>query len=172
MKSIKIKYACAKDAKDILDINILSWKTTYKDIFPSEFLNNLCKREEDYKKSLEIITNDILTNNSYIVAIHDNKVVGFANFGKSKKENYKNFGEIYALYLESSYVYKGIGTKLFRYAVNELHKKYRQVIVSCIKENSANDFYLKVGCSKIDETDFILNDKTYIENLYEYNKNE
>ena len=36
-----IRKAKIEDAQTILDINIQSWKDTYKDIFPQTFLDNL-----------------------------------------------------------------------------------------------------------------------------------
>lgn len=164
MKDITVREANTRDAKAILDINISSWKETYKNIFPSEFLDNLCSTEEEYNTALNNVKENI---KDHIVAKYNNKVVGFIKLGQSKKEVYSECGEIYALYVDNEYIKKGIGKMLFNSAKSQLKEKYNSIIVSCIKENTSNDFYLKMGCKKIGETDFILNNKKYKENLYE-----
>lgn len=168
MNNIIIRKANISDAKSILDINVNSWKNTYKNIFPKEFLDNLC-REEDYLKSLNKMVKKIEEKDCYLVAVCNNEVVGFSNFGPSKKEEYFDCGEIYALYIKNDLVKQGIGTKLFGETVNILKEDYSRIIVSCLVDNPSNKFYEKMNCKKNDECKFILEDNEYIENLYECN---
>ncbi len=169
MKKVIVKKATISDAEDILNINITSWKKTYRNIFPSEFLNNLCIAKKDYSKSLNNVIKSIKKNDDYLVAVYNNKIVGFINYGLSKKEEYKNSGEVYSLYIDNEHTRKGIGSILFKAAIDKLNKKYNHIIVSCIKENPSNSFYVKMGCKKIGETYFVINEKKYVENLYEVN---
>lgn len=161
-----IRYAEITDAEEILKINVNSWKLTYKNIFPREFLDNICNDEEKFKEKAKKISYKIQQYNNYIVAVYNNKIVGFCNFGESKKDDYKNYGEIYALYVDNEYLNNGIGSQLFSKSVEIMKDKYIDIIVSCLKENSANKFYLKKGCKFVKEIIFVLEDKKYIENLY------
>ena len=166
MKNLKIRYAKENDAEIITLINVSSWKKTYKNIFPDEFLDNLCKTKEKLDETINKIKKNILEKNNYIVAEYDGKVVGFAKFGVSKKEKFSDCGEIYALYVDNDLVKKGIGTSIIKYVNNLLFEQYDSIVVSCIKENSSNEFYKKIGFIKKDECKFNLGNEEYIENIY------
>lgn len=162
---LNIRKAVATDAESIAMINISSWQKTYKDIFPSDFLNGLSD-----KKNLDNVIirmeENIKSNNSYLVAETNNQIVGFCKMGPSTKENYKNCGEIMALYVKNETIKKGIGKQLFLEANKLLKEVYEYNVVSCIKENSSNEFYKKVGCKFLEECDFNLKNTIYKENLY------
>lgn len=166
MNDLIIRKAKIADAKDIVDINLQSWKKTYSGIFPTDFLDNLCKDSKDYEENIVKMEKKI-QERKYIVAESNGSIVGFCNYGDSKKEQFPNLGEIYALYVRNDFIKKGVGKELFKFVVDELKNMYSSVIVSCLKENSSNAFYEKMGCKKIGESDFILNGSIYKENVYE-----
>lgn len=157
-----IRTAEENDAKKIVYINIMSWKETYKGIFPKDFLDNLNPNDVD---SIQKCKKKI---HEYIVYEIDGKVVGFVRYGLNKKNYSKEYGEIYALYVDENYKNKGIGSKLINYTFNILKEKYNKVLISTLQGNSANTFYKKMGGKNIDICKFKLQDKEYIENLYEY----
>lgn len=74
-----IRKAEIQDSNQIIQINIESWKETYKNIFDEKLLNNLDNKKEE---SIEKCKNKI---NEYIVYEINNKVVGFLKYGKNKK---------------------------------------------------------------------------------------
>ena len=160
--NVIIRQAEIEDAKEIVRINIKSWKDTYKNIFPEEFLNSLDSKYED---TVEKCINKI---NEYIVATIDNKVVGFARFGMNKKEYNDEYSEIYALYVDNEFRNNNIGKKILEYAFNILKNNYKYCLISTIVENRANSFYQKNGGTKITESDFILLGKQYKENVYQF----
>lgn len=161
-----VRKAKIKDARSILDVNIKSWQDTYKDILPIDYLNNLCSNSEDYKKAIEKNEQKIKDYDNFYVAEIDNKIVGFCSFGISKKDLKPSAGEIYALYVDKKYHGLGIGKELFSQSKKELAKKYNEVIVSCLAQNKSNEFYKKMNCVKVGTCDFMLNGKSYEENLY------
>lgn len=57
----------------------------------------------------------------------------------------KRIAEVYALYVKSSYKKMGIGKKLLEYTFAILKEKYTYILISTLKQNSANNFYLKCG---------------------------
>ena len=153
-----IRKATIQDAKDIATINIRSWKQTYKGIFPQEFLDNLTVNDENIEKCQNKIK-------EYAVYIKDNKIVGIIRYGKNKKGYDNNYGEIYALYIDSKYHHQGIGKELVKYVINELKNNYDYILVS-------NTFYQKIGGKLIGKSNFILENKSYLENLYEFKTKE
>ena len=162
---LNIRKAIVSDAESIAKINVSSWQKTYRNIFPSDFLNSLSD-EINLKNTIRRIRENIDKDNNYLVAEVNNEVVGFCKIGRSTKENYENYGEIMALYIKNEEVKKGIGKQLFMVANTLLKEIYKNNIVSCIKENSANNFYKKMGCILISECDFNLKGIIYKENLY------
>ena len=66
--------------------------------------------------------------------------------------------EVYALYVKSSYKKMGIGKKLLEYIFTILKEKYTYVLISTLKQNSANNFYLKCGGKHIGTCLFKLDD--------------
>lgn len=159
---MQIRKAKIEDAKQIIYINAIGWKDTYKDIFPNDFLNNLDPYSTD---SIEKCKKNI---NQYAVCEFDGEIVGIVRYGKNKKELEDNFGEIYALYLKKGFKKKGIGTELVNFAFNELKKDFSSCVISTLIQNSANEFYKKIGGKLISTCDFKLGDNLYKENVYEF----
>ena len=154
-----LRKAKKEDADRISYINAMSWKTTYKNIFPDSFLNNI---DENDKNNIRKCMDKI---NEYVVYEED-KVLGFARCGINRKGYNDEYAEIYALYIDNDYRGKKIGTKLVKYVLNMFNGKYKYLLISTLKENSANEFYKKIGGRKIDECNFVIEGKIYKENIY------
>lgn len=155
-----IRKANINDAQSIVKININEWKNTYNGIFPKNVLATL---ESKYDESVIKCQKNI---NEYLVYEKDNKIVGFLRFGVNKKGYENNYAEIYALYVDSDYQGLGIGKDLVYYLKKMLFDSYDFILVSTLKENTANNFYQKIGFKKIATCEFKLEDKNYEENLY------
>ena len=166
VKVIKMKVGIRKanslDANDIIKINIESWKNTYKNIFPDEFLNNL---DSKYEETVEKCVNTI---DEYIVATIDGNIVGFARYGKNKKDFNDEYSEVFALYVDKDYRCNNIGKQLLKYAFDDLKNNYKYCLISTIVENRANSFYVRNNGKRIGESDFKLLDKIYKENIYRF----
>ena len=162
MKNMIVRKARVDDAKDIVYLNVNSWKDTYNNIFPMDFLENL---DPYSKESIEKCKKSI---NQYAVCECDNQIVGIVRFGKNKKGYNDSYGEIYALYVDKKKKRKGIGIKLVKYAFDRLKKDYEYCVISTLKENTANNFYKKLNGKLFGESNFKLKDKIYKENVYEY----
>ena len=156
-----IREAKIEDAKSIVTLNIKEWINTYKNIFPDDFLNNLKITDESIEKCQKKIK-------EYIVYEIDNNIVGFLRYGKNKKNYSEEYAEIYALYVNKTYQKKHIGSELIKYAFNKLKDNYKYVLISTLKENSANEFYQKIGGKFAKESEFLLDGKAYLENVYEF----
>lgn len=164
-----VRKAKIEDASAILDVNIKSWQDTYKNILPIDYLNNLCSNKDDYKNAVQNNEQKIKNYNNFYVAEIDGKIIGFCSFGASKKDFKPLAGEIYTLYVDKKHHGLGIGKELFNQARKELSKKYDEVIVSCLAKNKSNGFYKRMNCVKIGTCEFILDGRSYEENLYMVN---
>ena len=157
-----IRNAKIDDVNEIISINISGWKDTYKGIFPNEFLDKLDPNDDSIKKKCQ---SEI---DKYVVALIDDEIVGIAMYGNNKKNYNDSYAEIYALYIKEKYKRQKIGTELVKYIFKKLKNKYKHVLISTLKENSANIFYKKIGGIKLGECDFFIENNKYIENIYRY----
>lgn len=73
-------------------------------------------------------------------------VKAFICYGDARGDKYKDYKEIYSIYIEDNNQKKGYGTKLIKYCFDIFKKDgYKRVIIRCLKENTANEFYQKIG---------------------------
>lgn len=86
-----------KDCKTIAHVVTVAWQETYRGIVNDEFLDNLPNTEKERgKKSYNSF--DINDNHQFVLEV-DGEVVGFIKVGITDDEEYKNQGEIFALYI-------------------------------------------------------------------------
>lgn len=144
MEHIIIRDVKKEDIPEIVDIKINGWKNAYKGIISDDILNSM-KKEENIKRIEENYT-----KYGFIVAVLNNNVVGFCSYVDSNKytKDISNIdSEILSLYVRPEFKYNGIGTKLFKYVIDELREKNKsKMILWCLKENEpSKKFYEKMG---------------------------
>lgn len=140
---MNIRKAKSSDAKDIIEINIKTWCSTYKGIVPDDFLK---EKEEAKEKNIKKCEETVEAKDNVLVAEYDGQVVGIVSYGKAKVINEKDYGEIYSLYVLDNYQGKNVGKELFLAAREQLIKKgYSKLVLSCIKANPSNGFYKRMG---------------------------
>lgn len=144
---IHIRKAVASDAKGIAKVHVESWKSTYINIVPEDFLNNL-----SYEKRADYWLSVIPNGGIYVAEDENNQIVGFASGGKERSGNYSNYnGEIYAIYILKEYQGIGIGKLLIEPIVKELtNQGVFTMLVLVLKDNPSRHFYEKLGAKKID----------------------
>lgn len=139
-----IREANTSDAARIVRIHLNSWRSTYSKVFPKEVFG---KQESEYNTIVENIKNAIREcSSNYALLEEDNMVKAFICYGDARGDKYKGYKEIYSIYIEDNNQKKGYGTKLIKYCFNIFKKDgYKRVIIRCLKENTANEFYQKIG---------------------------
>ena len=168
MENIIIRNIEEKDIPSVVDIQIDGWKSAYKGIVDDNVLNSMNrnerieKRRNDYKE------------NGFIVAEINNEVIGFCRYIDSGKftQNISNIDcELLALYVKPNLKYKGIGTQLFQFVINEFKSKNKtKMILWCLKDNEpSKKFYTKMGGKIIKERAIEIGEKEYLEVGFEYN---
>ncbi|HFU3730189.1 TPA: N-acetyltransferase family protein [Streptococcus suis] len=115
-----------------------SWQEAYADLLPQEFLENVYTLERCQDWAVRYPQN-------ILVALVDERVVGFTCYGASSQEDLQPAGEIYALYVLSDYYGQKIGYQLMQVALEKL-QSYETVTLWVLEGNArAIAFYEKVG---------------------------
>ena len=130
-----IREANTSDAARIVRIHLNSWRSTYSNVFPKEVFD---KQESEYNTRVENIKNAIEKGSSnYALLEEDNMVKAFICYGDARGDKYNDYKEIYSIYIEDNNQKNGFN----------IFKKdgYKRVIIRCLKENTANEFYQKIG---------------------------
>ena len=99
-----IRPATVTDARQIAEVHVAAWKTTYHGIFPASVLEALSveKRETSWKEILSETQTGAIT----LVACGEaDEVIGFASGGAERTGNLSCDGELYAIYLQLDWGY-------------------------------------------------------------------
>lgn len=132
------------DSERIAFINISTWRTTYRGIFPDEILDGM-KEEKYIEKWNRIIflqqENDDATT---FVCEVDGHLVGYGCGMKLGNEKYDS--ELTALYILKEFQRQHIGKELVQRIVHFLKDRGAQsMIIWMAKGNPAEHFYSKLG---------------------------
>ena len=161
-----IKELNYNNVEDYVRVNVLAWKQSYKGIVNDDFLNFI-NTEEQIQKIIDRVRKNI--KKGFILYV-DGKPVGMCCIGSSRQDNYKDIGELQAIYLLDEVKSKGYGKILYNKAVDELKKMgYSSMIIGCLKENSSNEFYKHMGGKLVDNSIFNLPNQQLEENIYYFN---
>ena len=143
VQNIDIRKAVATDATGIAIVRGYTWLTAYKSLMPDSVLADRIDTVPANAQRIKGLIENGKSN--YAVAVYDDTIIGFVNWGKSRNEDFAG-GEINAFYLLKGYNGKGIGRKLFEYAVAELKKDgYKTMIVNCLDGNPSLEIYKHMG---------------------------
>lgn len=145
-----IRKATYSDARGIAEVHISSWRSTYREIVPNEYLDTL-----DLKKGIENWQQILMgeqNQGATFVATESDGIVGFASVGASREPGLEFQGEIYAIYLLDSFQKRGIGKELFITSMRQLNSfGYESQILWVLRDNPGINFYLHMGGQLITE---------------------
>ena len=129
----------ADDRRAVGKIYEDSWKYTYKESLPQEYLDALSAKQW---------ANKLDSPNRYtLIAELDGKMIGTASYGESRDLEYAGQGEIYSIYLLPGYMGKSYGKQLINAVMEQLHNLgYKNIFLWVLENNlGARGFYEKVG---------------------------
>lgn len=163
---IKIRKAILTDAKGIAKVHVDSWKTTYVNVVPDEYLNKL-----SYESREQMWANAIPSGGVYVAENNEGLIVGFSKGGKERSGNYDGYdGELYAIYILKEYQGRGIGTALVKPVIDELKGMgSTSMVVLVLEENTSCKFYELLGGKKIDTVEVEIGGKKLSELVYGWN---
>ena len=132
-----IRRAAEDDVWQIADILVEDWKTAYRGIIDSEYLDSMSVKER-YRRELS-------RYRIYRVAAAEKEILGFTWNEMTDDED--SDCEIIALYVRYGKRKSGIGRALFRDSVEIFRAAGRKnMIIWCLRDNAeARKFYEKMG---------------------------
>ncbi|MBR4036347.1 MAG: GNAT family N-acetyltransferase [Oscillospiraceae bacterium] len=144
MDDIIIRKATAGDATGIAIVRAYTWATAYHGLMPDSVLaGRIDAVPQNAGRMKSFIEKGLF---EYIVATHNNAVIGFAGYGKSRNPEYPDDGEISALYVLKGFAGMGTGRKIFEFAARQLKKDgYTNMIINCLCGNPSINFYRHMG---------------------------
>ena len=140
---MNIRKAILKDAEGIAKVHVDSWKSTYKNIIPDEYLNNL-----SYEQRTDLWKRNITKKGNYAFVAENNedKIVGFADCGKRENNHTVNSGDLTSLYLLEEYQGQGVGKQLLKQLFFQCEELgFNKVFVEVLQDNKTRYFYEYYG---------------------------
>lgn len=165
-KEIIIRKTEESDHSEIAQLSIQVWQESYKDILEKKFLDSL-----SYEERLHGRYHWFSAPNKFsIVAIMENKIIGFCDFGVSRQPDISK-GEIYAIYLLAEYQRQGIGLLLITKAMQKLqeHHLTPYSVVTLEKNVQAQNFYKKSGFFSVGKIMSNIGGREYEEKIFLHN---
>lgn len=142
-----VRQAKAEDATQVARINVESWQTTYRGMFPDEVLDNLDIEERSVFWVNYI--NELADGTVLLVAEDDaGQVVGFASGQPNQGEFADSYGcDLQRIYLLESAQGQGIGRKLMEaFAQWAIEQGYHSMLLWSLAENTnSRAFYEHMG---------------------------
>ena len=152
---MQIREAAVGDAKGIARVHVDSWKTAYKGIVSSAYLDGISYEDRE-KMWISLLDPTQQAKHSFKIVACDNKeIIGFVS-GRQSRDTLANLeGEIIGLYLLEHYQGMGIGKRLMKVGAEALHKAgLRSMIIWVLDKNErAIGFYEHLGGRKIGTKD-------------------
>jgi GNAT superfamily N-acetyltransferase len=141
--------ATPADARAIAEVQVATWKTTYRGILTDALLDNLSvdEREPRWRERLSIVPEVML-----VARDADGRVVGFAGGGAERTGALGCDGELHAIYLLERVQRQGLGTLLVNQLVRELRSRgFTSMAVWVLARNPFRKFYDALGGKVIAE---------------------
>jgi GNAT superfamily N-acetyltransferase len=138
------------DVPAIAQIQVDTWRTTYKGIIPDEYLATLSyeKRESGWYQ----IISSAPENGDFIYVAENElgEIIGFANGGLERTGDSIYKGELKAIYILENSQRKGIGCRLVQsVALKMSQANINSMLVWVLADNPACRFYEKLGGKQI-----------------------
>ena len=168
--TIQIRQAAPTDAPGIARVHVDSWRTTYFDVLPREFLVGLSysDRENLWQDSLQT---PIDGKCHYVAESSDGEIIGFSVSGPESEGNSVHAGEIYAIYLLAGYQRLGVGRRLFLASCSSLRDAgIGSMLLWVLEENHrARQFYESLGGKLVARKDVTIGGAEVEEVAYGWN---
>jgi len=156
VSKIIYRKATLDDAYGIEYVAAHSWKETYYDYMPKEYLDFRIKNIDN---KVEIVKEILSNTDSYYVAEIDKKIVGILHYRQAENKKFTDYGYLEAIYVLKNYQGLGIGKELFKIALQGLiDLGYDKMYLECLQGNQAIGFYQKYGGQIIETVDYPIRD--------------
>ncbi|MCK8060524.1 MULTISPECIES: GNAT family N-acetyltransferase [unclassified Fusibacter] len=156
MDRFTIRLAKREDARAIIEVNLKTWESAYKNIVDDAFIQ---KRWTDFEDTVANYETRLSEDDSIVfVAEIDGRIIGFATAGEDRLGKYD--GELYAIYLLPEFQGNGIGHALYN-RIEMLFKAQgkKNMIIWSLKANPHRGFYVRMGGVKKEEKDITIGEQ-------------
>ena len=145
-----VREARLSDAYEIALVHVDSWRTTYRNILPEQFLMSL-----SYEKRQQMWLTNIPKSTVFVAENNKGKIVGFASSGKDDSGSYKEYQiELSSIYILEEYQGQGIGKILLKSVINDFRNiGINTMRVHVLEDNNAKFFYEALGGKNIDRVE-------------------
>lgn len=93
-----IRIATPNDASSLAFVEVITWRTAYRDLLPKSFLQSLTANNKAIEWRENLLKHQISRQKRVLVAIDDQEqVVGFVRVGTIQEEG--SIGLVYAIYV-------------------------------------------------------------------------
>ena len=161
-----IRKAKLDDATGIAKVSVDSWRTTYKDIIPDDFLNKL-----SYEQRTASWQENIVREDNYVIVAEnsDGQIVGFADAWKRETNVVENACDLTSIYLLKEYQGLGIGKMLLKNLFAHFKQVgYSKIFVEVLEDNKTRYFYEYYGAKLVKEVQIQIGGKILNELVYEW----
>lgn len=127
------------DEEHLAVVHVRSWQIAYKDIFPSEFLENLdLDRRRDWWRAF-------LARGEWVAVAVADEVVGFCTASLSSED--ESWGEVHTIYVDPDHWGEGHGRRLLRAGEGHLRDLgAKRALLWVLEDNQrARSFYEREG---------------------------
>ena len=143
---MNVRLAAATDAAAIARVHVDSWRTAYKGIVASAFLERL-----SHERSQQWWEN-VLANPPARSCLHvleaDSEIVGFAYAGETRAPEFPYDAELSAIYILEEHQGKGGGRRLFDAVRTSLtNARFTSMLLWVLENNPSRGFYDRLGGS-------------------------
>lgn len=138
-----VRTATIDDAPAIARVHVASWRSTYRNLLPADFLDSLTEPAYADRWTRFIAER---TTRVYVVEA-ERQVVGFASAGPERAGEAGYTGELYAIYVLDRYQRRGYGLELVWAVVAGLREMgLDDMIIWVLRDNQpARLFYERLG---------------------------
>lgn len=152
---MEIRQATLEDSSEIAKVQVESYRTVYRDIFPPAYLEHftLQEQEQDWRELLSSDDHEVL-----YVALVNEKIIAYALGTSNEDEGFPFESELVALHVREKHQRNGIGRALFAAVAKALQAKGNNSLFLWVAaKNPARAFYEKLGGELVGEKPWVNN---------------
>src|SRR6185503_19938774 len=146
-----IRPAVAADARGIAEVQVRTWKTSYRGAVPDAHLDAMLVDDARVERVRSWC--EATDQRRTFVAVTGGVVVGFAGCGPQRDPDSRFTGELYAIYVFPEHQGAGHGRNLFRAVADHLRGRgMNSMSVWVLERGPARGFYERLGGRLLDKT--------------------